>query len=776
MKKNLLFLPLVLAGLAVSSCSKYDDSALTSRVTNVEGRVSKLEEQVKALNSDIVAIRTLITALQNNDYVTKVEPITEVSRSGYRISFTKSNPITIFHGTNGRDGQNGANGRDGVNGTNGRDGVSPVIGVRQEGGIYYWTLNGEWLTDPQGQKVKAQGTDGRDGQDGAPGTPGRDGVNGADGAPGRDGQDGAPGRDGTNGADGAPGRDGVNGADGAPGRDGQDGASGRDGVTPKLKIENEYWYVSYDNGKTWNNLRVKARGDKGETGDQGAVGAPGAAGSDGRNGDSFFQGIEQQESYVIFTLVDGVTTFRLPKYTELSLTFAKRNYAIFPGKVLEIPYSLIGGNEDTEIEVIIQGAIQAEVIKENTQRGYIRLKSQDGSGGRVILLATDMRGYTKMYTLSVYAGVLSILSDSYTVDRSGGTIVVPLQTNVEYSIDIPEEVRSWLSVENLRTAVLKSETIQFSVATNATKAQRVAKIPLKVNGVVVKELVILQEPEPTIFTLGPLQPSLEKQLAGIFPRELRLSGYLDSDDCLYLRTSGMRIQTLDLQGVKGFLPSDAFSGMNVTEVKLPPLLESIPPYCFERSAIRRITIPASVREVGDGAFKDCKNLEGSLNLPQKLQRIGFEAYSGCVKLQGSLRLPEALSEIGGGAFRGCSGLRGDLIFDHAVQIGHSAFQDCTGFQGKLVFDFGSDEGQMKVESGAFRRRDGRRLNFTAVYLGFNVPEIDVFVPELGGGTFWGGVGEKIPKLYMAFNRFESIRAWELQFENIDILRPWPEYW
>ncbi|MDY5859309.1 MAG: hypothetical protein SPK09_08850, partial [Porphyromonas sp.] len=64
MKKKLLLLPLVLAGLALNACSKYDDSALSGRVTNVEGRVSKLEEQVKAMNSDIVAIRTLITALE----------------------------------------------------------------------------------------------------------------------------------------------------------------------------------------------------------------------------------------------------------------------------------------------------------------------------------------------------------------------------------------------------------------------------------------------------------------------------------------------------------------------------------------------------------------------------------------------------------------------------------------------------------------------------------------------------------------------------------------
>lgn len=42
-----------------------------------------------------------------------------------------------------------------------------------------------------------------------------------------------------------------NGKDGKDGANGADGKDGKDGVTPKFKIENETWYVSYDNGATW---------------------------------------------------------------------------------------------------------------------------------------------------------------------------------------------------------------------------------------------------------------------------------------------------------------------------------------------------------------------------------------------------------------------------------------------------------------------------------------------------------------------------------------------
>lgn len=47
---------------------------------------------------------------------------------------------------------------------------------------------------------------------------------------------------------------GIQGAKGEQGIPGVDGIDGIDGITPQLKIENDYWYVSYDNGSTWSEL------------------------------------------------------------------------------------------------------------------------------------------------------------------------------------------------------------------------------------------------------------------------------------------------------------------------------------------------------------------------------------------------------------------------------------------------------------------------------------------------------------------------------------------
>ena len=101
------------------------------------------------------------------------------------------------------------------------------------------------------------------------------------------------------------GQDGKDGQDGTDGKDGKDGA---DGITPQLKIEEGYWYISYDNGATWTQLG-KATGEDGKDGQNGSNGTNG---KDGQDGDSMFQSVTQDDNYVYFTLADG-TVIKIAK-------------------------------------------------------------------------------------------------------------------------------------------------------------------------------------------------------------------------------------------------------------------------------------------------------------------------------------------------------------------------------------------------------------------------------------------------------------------------------
>lgn len=60
----------------------------------------------------------------------------------------------------------------------------------------------------------------------------------------------------------------AEGTDGESGEAGEEGKPGQNGITPVLKIEEGYWYVSYDNENSWQQLG-KASGEKGEPGEKG---------------------------------------------------------------------------------------------------------------------------------------------------------------------------------------------------------------------------------------------------------------------------------------------------------------------------------------------------------------------------------------------------------------------------------------------------------------------------------------------------------------------------
>ena len=199
----------VMVAVLVSSCA-YDDTGLWNALNSLEQRVATLEELCKETNTNLSALQKIVEAISQNEQIKNIAPIyKDGAVVGYAITFTSGESVTIYNDNK----QESA-------------GAVPQIGVAKDNdGVYYWTLNGEWLLDANGNKIKAEGDD---------------------------------------------------------------------GLTPRFKIENEYWYVSYDNGINWDVLG-KATAD-----------------SDDCDCQSIIKGVEYDEEYVYITLADG-TVLTLPR-------------------------------------------------------------------------------------------------------------------------------------------------------------------------------------------------------------------------------------------------------------------------------------------------------------------------------------------------------------------------------------------------------------------------------------------------------------------------------
>ncbi len=104
---------------------------------------------------------------------------------------------------------------------------------------------------------------------------------------------------------------------------------------------------------------------------------------------------------------------------------------------------------------------------------------------------------------------------------------------------------------------------------------------------------------------------------------------------------------------------------------VPDGVERVATFAFlKNKALRDLTLPSSLREIGDMTFFGCGNLGGyaynaetdtlsgtGFVLPDGLEKIGSDAFSKCSSLAPVLYLPASVKEIGHHAFFNCTGLK-----------------------------------------------------------------------------------------------------------------------
>lgn len=186
-KQSLLALMLP---LLVASCSdRYGDD-----LRSLGNRVEALEGTVLEAGKEIEAMWTLVKTLQSNGYISNIVENSDGTVTIEMTYFTdpddptskSTKTYTLHPGTDGKE-------------------ANMVISVKQDpyDGVWYWTLNGDWLRDNNNNRVRAGGRDGKDG------------------------------------------------------KDGKDGSDGKDGVMPNLRVSPDgYWQISTDGGYTWTYITV----------------------------------------------------------------------------------------------------------------------------------------------------------------------------------------------------------------------------------------------------------------------------------------------------------------------------------------------------------------------------------------------------------------------------------------------------------------------------------------------------------------------------------------
>ena len=537
MKKLLAFAALF-AVVALTSC-KYDDDDLWNSVHGLENRVAKLEELCKQMNTNISSLQTIVTALQNNVYVTGTTPLMKDGKEiGYTITFSKGNPITIYHGKDGQDGE---------------DGITPTISVKKDtDGVYYWTLNGEFIV-VDGGKIQAEAT------------------------------------------------------------------NGTNGTTPQFKIENDYWFVSYDNGANWTQLGK-------------------ATGEDGVGGDSMFSGVDYETStdYVIFTLSNG-TQIKLPTWSAFEALQRLCNETNTNLSALQTIVTALQNNDYiTSVDPLTEnGKVVGYTIKFAKSNPIVIYNGKDGADGNTPVIGV------KKDTDGIYYWTLDgefIVADGQKIKAQGtdGNNGADGSDGVTPKLEIREGYW-WISYDN------GTNWTQLGKATGEDgKDADSIKITQDENN------VYFELADGTVITISKTGQSADPNVIQFEDEAVKAIcvGYWDFDNDGEL-SYNEAAKVTDITNV--------FRGTNIStfnEFQYFTGLTEVSKYTFTGCEdLIRIIIPQNVNIIDEHAFANCTNL-ARITLNTSLTTIGIYAFGNCSSLK-TITIPSSVTTIRGSAFYLC---------------------------------------------------------------------------------------------------------------------------
>lgn len=275
---------------------------------------------------------------------------------------------------------------------------------------------------------------------------------------------------------------------------------GRDGKSPTLKIEEGFWYISWDGGEEWEQTEWPAKG---------------------QDAYEVFSKIEVFEDRIELTLAADETLLVLPRYLPVEMELVlegqdlDQEVLIAPGETLAIRYSLSGTGVENALLVAgtdgrFKTALQEETIEEGVVKGVVEVTCPAvfPVGGYIYITVNDGSGRSEAQVVRFKERSLNLLfgEDTFAAAAEGATgRVVSFESNfeVEPVCVFPEGVEPWLTVKT--DAVENIVALTYDVLPNTGTEPRTACIqvvPKDHPGFVMFQITVTQAGAPAPDTTG----------------------------------------------------------------------------------------------------------------------------------------------------------------------------------------------------------------------------------------------------------------------------------
>ena len=171
------------------------------------------------------------------------------------------------------------------------------------------------------------------------------------------------------------------------------------------------------------------------------------------------------------------------------------------------------------------------------------------------------------------------------------------------------------------------------------------------------------------------------------------------------------------------------------------LLKKLNKYLFCNLSLVEISLPNSVKTIGDSCFSNCKSLS-KITLSSSLTEIGNFAFYQCSSLK-YITFPSTLITIGNGSFEFCGSLYSITLPSSVTSVGSNAFQYCSSIKhlelspsltelGAYVFEHCYDISEVTLPSN-LKRINERAFGSCFSIKSINIPEsVEYIAPDAFG--------------------------------------------
>lgn len=479
------------------------------------------------------------------------------------------------------------------------------------------------------------------------------------------------------------------------------GTDGADGITPVFKIEDGWWFVSYDDGSTWTKMDRAASEGEG----------------------LYIEGVSfPDEGSVSIVLSDG-TTLSIPHYkpSVLEIEVPDGGFPIQEGETRSIPFTISGTATDKAlVSAVSDGFYRPRVQMNSETEGNILVTAPSPyTDGFIIVMLDDGNGYTTTTTLKFSRRELKLTQGAeFRTDKNGGTITIPWRANYSFSVSSDE---SWIHIVQTKGSSATGEIV-VAVDPNSSDAPRSGTLRVHPddNPGFTSQKIYIEEASARVDVSGPSSMVLDVRAS------------YANDFTVYLPLRGSLNCTVDW----GDGHSDTFSTYVEGDNWVSHSYETTEPSSYTVSIsgkVERLNALDIPQKAGITAVLNWGNLD------IRYVDYGFSQLSGLTKLAADTAGFFSTVQSCDNAFSGCTSLS-ELpakLFASGVQIKsfRGTFLGCTGlgslpedlFEGcEAATDFCETFLDCKeltsLPEDLFSHCPGAR-NFTRTFRGCNIPAV-----------------------------------------------------